>query len=78
MTFEELGKRTKEMSLSVLRLIAPLPRSQETDIFARQIIRSATSVVANYRAAYEARSRSDFINKIGIVEEEADETALWM
>ena len=78
MTSEELKKRTKEMSLSILRLVASLPHSREADIFSRQVIRSATSVAANYRAACKARSRADFINKIGIVEEEADETALWI
>ncbi|MCX6120499.1 MAG: four helix bundle protein [Ignavibacteriales bacterium] len=78
MTSEELKRRTKEMSLSVIRLVTSLPRSREVDIFSRQVIRSATSVAANYRAACKARSRADFINKIGIVEEEADETALWI
>jgi len=78
MTSEELKRRTKEMSLSVIRLVTSLPRSREVDIFSRQVIRSATSVAANYRAACKARSRADFINKIGIVEEEADETVLWI
>jgi four helix bundle protein len=78
MTSEELKKRTKEMSLSILRLVALLPHTREVDIFSRQVIRSATSVAANYRAACKARSRADFINKIGIVEEEADHTALWI
>jgi four helix bundle protein len=78
MTSEELKKRTKEMSLLILRLVASLPHTREVDIFSRQVIRSATSVAANYRAACKARSRADFINKIGIVEEEADETALWI
>ena len=77
-TSEEMKKRTKDMSLSVIRLVSTLPRSLESDIFSRQIIRSATSVAANYRAACKARSRADFINKLGIVEEEADETALWV
>jgi len=78
MTPEELKKRTKDMSLSILRLIPSLPHSREADVFTRQIIRSATSVAANYRSACKARSHADFINKIGIVEEEADETALWI
>ena len=75
---EELKQRTKRMSLDVLRIATHVPRSREGDVIARQIIRSATSVAANYRAACKARSRADFINKIGIVEEEADETALWL
>jgi four helix bundle protein len=78
MNSEELKRRTKEMSLSVIRLVTYLPHSREVDIFSRQVIRSATSVAANYRAACKARSRADFINKIGIVEEKADETALWI
>ncbi|HET9131934.1 MAG TPA: four helix bundle protein [Terriglobia bacterium] len=66
------------MSLDVLRIASSVPRSREGDVIAKQIVRSATSVAANYRAACKARSRADFINKIGIVEEEADETVLWL
>ncbi|MCX6120947.1 MAG: four helix bundle protein [Ignavibacteriales bacterium] len=78
MTSEELKQRTKEMSLNILRLVATVPKTREGDVIVKQIIRSATSVAANYRAACKARSRADFINKIGIVEEEADETTLWL
>jgi four helix bundle protein len=77
-TSEELKQRTKEMSLNILRLVATVPKTREGDVIAKQIIRSATSVAANYRAACKARSRADFINKIGIVKEEADETTLWL
>lgn len=66
------------MSLDVLKIASAVPRSREGDVIAKQVIRSATSVAANYRAACKARSHSDFINKIGIVEEEADETVLWL
>ncbi|MBI5463989.1 MAG: four helix bundle protein [Ignavibacteriales bacterium] len=78
MNSEDLKKRTKLMSLSVLALASSVRSSRESDVIVRQLIRSATSVAANYRAACKARSRADFINKIGIVEEEADETALWL
>lgn len=78
MISNDLKKRTKEMSLSVLILVAAIRSTRESDVIIKQLIRSATSVAANYRAACKARSRADFINKIGIVEEEADETALWI
>jgi len=55
-----------------------LPRSREADVLGRQFLRSATSVAANYRAACRARSTSEFIAKLGVVEEEADETLLWL
>ena len=66
------------MALRVIRLAASLPRMREADIIARQLLRSATSVGANYRSACRARSRADFISKIGVVEEEADETLYWL
>lgn len=75
---EELKRRTKAMSLAVVRLASTIPKSREGDVIARQLIRSATSTAANYRAACRARSKADFINKIGIVEEEADETVFWL
>ena len=78
MNSEDLKQRTKRMSLAVFALTAKVRSSRESDVIIRQLIRSATSVAANYRAACKARSRSDFINKIGIVEEEADETSLWV
>ena len=75
---EELKARTKKMSLDVLKIVSAVPHTREGDVIARQIIRSATSVAANYRAACRGRSHADFVNKLGIVEEEADETALWL
>jgi len=78
MTTEELKKRTKEMALRVIRLGGDLPRTREADVIGRQIIRSATSVGANCRSACRARSRADFVNKIGVVEEETDETLYWL
>ncbi|MBI5782762.1 MAG: four helix bundle protein [Gammaproteobacteria bacterium] len=62
----------------IIRLVRSLPRNQTADILGRQLIRSGTSVAANYRAACRARSRADFINKMGIVEEESDETQFWI
>jgi four helix bundle protein len=78
MTTEELKKRTKELALRIIQLVASLPRTRVAEVIRRQLIRSATSVGANYRSACRARSRADFINKIGVVEEEADETLYWL
>src|SRR5436189_6282997 len=78
MTTAELKDRTKDFALRVIRLVDALPNSVKGRAIANQIVRSATSVAANYRAACRARSRVEFIAKIGIVEEEADETAFWL
>jgi len=71
----DLKARTKQFALRVMKLVDSLPRTIQGRVAANQIIRSATSVAANYRAACRARSRAEFIAKIGVVEEEADETA---
>jgi four helix bundle protein len=71
----DLKARTKDFALRVMKLVDALLQGRAT---ANQIIRSATSVAANYRAACRARSRAEFIAKIGVVEEEADETAFWL
>ena len=78
MNAEELKARSKKMALDVIKLVEKLPKGQTADVMGRQLIRSATSVAANYRSACRSRSRSDFINKLGIVEEEADETLFWL
>jgi four helix bundle protein len=78
MTEGELKLRLKSMALRVIRLVQSLPRNVTADVLGKQLIRSATSVAANYRSACKARSRSDFLSKLGIVEEEADETQLWI
>ena len=78
MTTAELKARTKEFALRVIRLVDVLPNSVKGRAIANQIIRSTTSVAANYRAACRARSRAEFIAKIGVFEEEADETAFWL
>jgi len=74
----ELKRRTKAFAVRVVQMTETLPKSRAADIIARQIIRSATSVGANYRAACRGRSHRDFTAKIGVVEEEADETLYWL
>ena len=74
----DLKARTKKFALRVMKLVDALPWTIQGRAIANQIIRSATSVAANYRAACRARSRAEFIAKIGVVEEEADETAFWL
>lgn len=78
MTSEQLKDRTKQFALRVMKLVDSLPNTVKGRAIANQIVRSATSVGANYRATCRARSRAEFISKIGIVEEEADETAFWL
>ena len=78
MDAEELKARTKQPALDAIRVVKVLPRSREADVLARQLLRSATSVGANYRAACRARSRGEFIANLGVVEEEADECAYWV
>lgn len=74
----DLKARTKRFALRVMKLVDALPRTIQGRAIANQIIRSATSVAANYRADCRARSRAEFIAKLGVVEEEADETAFWL
>jgi four helix bundle protein len=78
MTSEELKNRTKAFALRVMNLMEALPNSIKGRAIANQIVRSGMSVAANYRAACRARSRAEFVSRIGVVEEEADETALWL
>ena len=75
---QDLKARTKKFALDVIRFCRKLPRRDEFDIIKRQLIRSSTSVAANYRAAQRAKSKADFVNKIAITEEEADESLLWL
>ena len=74
----ELKQRTKQFSLRIMRLVAGLPSSVQGRAIGNQLIRSGTSVGANYRAACRGRSKPEFIAKLGVVEEEADESAFWM
>jgi four helix bundle protein len=75
---DDLKRRTKEFALRVLKLVAALPKSLAGKAIGSQLVRAGTSVGAYYRAACRARSKLEFIAKIGIVEEEADESAFWM
>jgi four helix bundle protein len=75
---QELKERTKQFALGVMRLIDALPRTPKANALAGQLVRSGTSVAAKYRAACRGGSRAEFICKIGVVEEEADETAWWL
>src|SRR5688572_31360312 len=74
----ELKLRTKHFALRCITLAESLPKTRTGDTIAGQLIRSSTSVGANYRAACRGRSRSEFLSKLGVVEEEADESAFWM
>jgi four helix bundle protein len=74
----DLKERTRALALAVVRLVEAYPRNRTGDVVGRQLLRSATSVAANYRSACRARSRRDFIAKMAIVEEEADETQFWL
>ena len=74
----ELKERTKKFSLRVIKLVGALPKTVEGRTIGSQLIRSGTSVGANYRAACRGRSKPEFVAKLGVVEEEADESAFWM
>ncbi len=82
MNSEDFKKRTKAFALRVIRLVESLEKNRKSSatsgVIGRQLLRSGTSVGANYRAACRARSRADFISKMGIVEEECDESLYWM
>ena len=75
---KDLEQRTKRFALAVIKLVASLPRSAASDVLGRQILRSATSIGANYREANRAVSRPDFTNKIGTIQKEAAETQYWL
>ena len=75
---QDLKVRTKQFALRILRLYRALPAKEEARILGKQVLRSGTSVGANYRAACRARTRAEFIAKLGIVLEEADETVFWL
>ena len=75
---EQLRDKTKQFALRVIRLFPALPKSTEAQVLGKQLLRCGTSVAANYRAACRARSKAEFISRIGIVAEEADESVLWL
>ena len=78
MTERELLQRTKQFAWRTFNLVGALPQTIQGRAVAAQLIRSGTSVAANYRAACRARSKSEFIAELGVVEEEADESAFWL
>jgi four helix bundle protein len=76
MTAEELKLRTKQLALRIIKLVAALPKTIEGRAIANQIVRSGTSIAANYRSACRARSKAEFVSRLGVTLEEADETQL--
>ena len=75
---EQLRDRTKAFALRIVRLYRSLPHSTDTQVLGKQLLRCSTSVAANYRAVCRARSKAEFVAKIGVVVEEADEAILWL
>ncbi len=75
---EDFKMRTKTFALRIIRLVESLANTKVSGVIGRQLLRSGTSVGANYRAACRARSRAEFISKLGVVEEECDESIYWM
>ena len=75
---KDLKERTKSFALKIIKVVEMLPKGRTTDILGRQLLGAGTSVGANYRAACRAKSTADFIAKMGVVEEETDETIYWM
>jgi len=75
---EELRDRTKAFAIRIVKLYRLLPRTADSQVVGKQLLRCGTSVAANYRAACRGRSRAEWIAKIGLVVEEADETVFWL
>jgi four helix bundle protein len=75
---DALKERTKQFAIRIVAVSRSLPRSREADVVAKQLLRSGTAVAANYRAVCRARSKAEFISKMGIVVEETDETVFWL
>jgi len=78
MNERQFKKRTRRFALRVIQLVEALPESRTASVLGRQLLRSGTSVGANYRAACRGRSRADMKAKLGIVEEELDESLYWI
>jgi len=78
MTEQEFKNRTKQIALRVINLVESLPRTRSAEVIGKQLLRSGTSIGANYRAACRAKSTADLLHKLAIVEEEADESLYWM
>src|SRR2546426_10398764 len=77
-TRDVLQRRMRSLAVATIQMTSELPPTRAADVIGRQLVRSVTSVAANYRSARRARSRRDFIAKMGIVEEEADESSFWL
>jgi len=75
---EELKKRAKQFAIRIVKLFRALPRTDEARILGKQVLRSGTSVAANYRAVCRARSKAEFVAKLGVAVEEIDETIFWL
>ncbi len=75
---KDLRDRTKKFALQIVRLVSALPSNRVADVMGRQLLKAATSIGANCREAMRARSKAEFISKIGIVEQESDETLYWL
>ena len=75
---KEMKDRAKAFALRVIKMSDALPRTRSANVIASQILRSATSMAANYRAVGRARSKAEFVAKLGVVVEEADETVFWL
>ena len=75
---KELKDRAKTFALRVIKMSDALPRTRSANVIASQVLRSATSMAANYRAVGRARSKAEFVAKLGVVVEEADETVFWL
>ena len=78
MNKDDMKHRTRKFALRVIRLVESLPKGRTEDVLGKQLLRSGTSVGANYRASCRAKSTADFVYKMGIVEEETDESLYWM
>jgi four helix bundle protein len=75
---EELKRRTKQFAIRIVRLYQALPKRDEARVIGKQVLRSGTSVAANYRAVCRARSKAEFVAEIGVVLEEIDEAVFWL
>ena len=78
MNEQQFKQRTKQLALRIIRLVEALPNTSTAQVIGKQVLRSGTSVGANYRAACRAKSTADILHKLAIVEEEADETLYWL
>jgi len=78
MSKDDLKDRTKKFALRIIKLVSSLPNTLEARLIGRELLKSGTSVGANYREATRSRSKAEFRAKIGIVEQEADETLYWL